>query len=47
MHKKLWMIAAVLVAGASLSGCVPLVVAGGVVAADHVAEQNRGGDGLF
>lgn len=33
---------------AALSGCVPVVIgAGGVIAADTIAEDREGGDGLF
>lgn len=32
----------------TLSGCVPVVVgAGGAIAADTIAEDREGGDGLF
>lgn len=31
----------------ALSGCAPLVIGGGVIAADTIAEHERGGDGLF
>jgi hypothetical protein len=40
--------AAALAAAMALGGCGPLIVGGaGVVVADKVAEDNRGGDGLF
>ncbi|MFV2052026.1 hypothetical protein [Aliiroseovarius sp. YM-037] len=33
---------------AMLAGCAPLIVgAGGAVIADEIAEDERGGDGLF
>ncbi len=31
----------------AVSGCAPLVIGGGVIAADTIAEHERGGDGLF
>jgi hypothetical protein len=30
-----------------LAGCGPLLVGGGVVVADQIAEDKEGGDGLF
>lgn len=30
-----------------LAGCAPLIGAGAIVAADEIAERERGGQGLF
>ena len=48
MQNKFWLILVLVAAGATVSGCVPLVVgAGGVVLTDEIMEQENGDDGLF
>ena len=48
MRQKLATLALLIAAPFALSGCVPLVVgAGGAIAADTIAEDRNGGDGLF
>lgn len=46
MNVKPWTLAVLLAASFGLSGCAALIGAGGVVAADKVAEQD-GDEGLF
>ena len=48
MGNKLWLVLALVASGATISGCVPLVVgAAGAVVVDEVIERKQGGDGLF
>ena len=48
MKNNLFLTLALMVAGATFSGCVPVLIgAAGAVAVDEVLEQKQGGDGLF
>ena len=48
MRTSFLCLALLIAAPFALSGCVPLVVgAGGAIAADTIAEDRNGGDGLF
>ncbi len=48
MHKTMWKLLAALMMTATLTSCGPLLVGGGAaVIADQVAEDEKGGDGLF
>ena len=47
MLTKFWMILALVAGGAALSGCGPAIGAGAVIAADEIAEEEDGDDGLF
>ena len=47
MTWKTWMAIALLTGVTGLSACGPLVGAGAVVAADKIAEEENGDEGLF
>jgi hypothetical protein len=48
MRKTIWTILAMVAGCAALTGCGPLLFGGGAaVMADQVAEDQKGGDGLF
>ncbi len=47
MQPKLWIALSLLLSGSALSACGPAIGAGAVVAADAIAEEEDGDDGLF
>lgn len=48
MTLRISLVCLMLAATSSVSGCVPVVVGGaGAIAADTIAEDRHGGDGLF
>ena len=47
MKPKIWLVLALALMPFAMSACGPVVGAGAVVAADKVAEEEDGDDGLF
>jgi len=48
MKLKFWLLFALVIASAGISGCTAVVVGGaGALIADEVMEQKNGDDGLF